>query len=492
MKYKLNKQNCQNMKRSFFLALAAVALVLSACNSNTGQLVGVKDRPTFVDEVPFGMKLIPQGHFLLGASTQDAAYTLTFSPKNVSVNSFYMDETEITNNEYRQFVYWVRDSIAHILLGNAGVDGEDENAHFVTYGKHHEEAGSPVEPRLINWKTKIDWNSTNAEYQAALEPIYSSPMGNERFYHYSMRELNTKILNFEYWWVDKRNFRDPEDPDIQGAAFKDFDNIDPQTDDQGMYMNRPIAYAQGKKPFIRRESINIYPDTLCWMHDFAYSFNEPLANSYFGHPVYDHYPVVGVNWKQAKAFCYWRTHMRMAYLGGKGWAFENEFRLPNEAEWEYAARGGLHANDYPWGGPYTENKQGCFLANFKPQRGNYGADGGVTPIIVAHYHPNDYGLYDMAGNVAEWCEDAFNESAYNFAHDLNMQYRYEAKKSDSEVMKRKVIRGGSWKDISYFIHNAARAYEYQDTGKCYIGFRCAQTYLGRVQGDNLKTASKVY
>jgi len=483
------------MKKSFFLVLVAVVVfVMSACNSNTGQLVGVKDRPTFVDELPYGMKHIPQGHLLLGANSQDAAYSLTYSPKNVSISSFFMDETEITNNEYRQFVYWVRDSIAHILLGNAGVDGEAENAHFVVYGKGHEDAGSPVEPRLINWKTKIDWNSTNPEYRAALEPIIGSPVaGNERYYHYTgFNLLNTKILNFEYWWVDKRNFRDPEDPDVQGAAFKDFDNIDPQTDDQGMYINRPIAFAQGRKPFLRRESINIYPDTLCWMHDFAYSFNEPLADNYFSHTNYDNYPVVGVNWKQAKAFCHWRTHMRNVYLGGKSWAFENEFRLPNEAEWEYAARGGLHASDYPWGSYYTENKQGCFLANFKPQRGNYPADGGLYSIVVAHYHPNDWGLYDMAGNVAEWCEDAYNESAYNFAHDLNMQYRYEAKKSDPEVLKRKVIRGGSWKDISYFIHVAARSYEYQDTGKSYVGFRCVQSFLGRVQGDNPKTSSKVY
>jgi formylglycine-generating enzyme required for sulfatase activity len=483
------------MKKSFFLTLIAVTLIINACNnSGNGQLVGEKNRPTFVDETPYGMRFIEQGHFLLGAGTQDAAYSLTSNPKNITVKSFYMDETEITNNEYRQFVNWVRDSIAHILLGNAGLEDEDEYAHFVTYGKGHESEGEPVEPRLINWKTKIDWNSTNEEYRAALEPIFSSPVsGNERYYHYAPIDMNVKVLNFEYWWVDKRNYRDAEDPDIMGAAFKDFDNIDPQTADQGMFQNRPLAYSQGKKAFLQREAINIYPDTLCWIHDFAYSFNDPLANNYFWHPQFDNYPVVGVNWRQARAFCAWRTHMRNVYLGSaKGWAFEDEFRLPNEAEWEYAARGNLHANDYPWGGPYTENQNGCFLANFKPQRGNYSADGGIEPVIVAHYHPNDFGLYDMAGNVAEWCEDAYNESAYKFAHDLNMQYRYYAKKSDAEVMKRKVIRGGSWKDISYFLHNAARSYEYQDTGKCYVGFRCVQSYLGRVKGDNLKTASNVY
>lgn len=489
-----NKQNYQNMKRSLFLGVIALILLVSACNnSGNGQLVGVKDRPTFVDETPFGMKFIPQGHFKMGAGDQDPAYTLIHSIKNVTISSFYMDETEITNNEYRQFVFWVRDSIAHILLGEASIDDEDEYAHFVTYGKGHEQEGEPIEPRLINWKTKINWNSTNEEYRAALEPLFASSMGNERYYHYASHNLNVKLLNFEYWWVDKRNYLDSEDPDVIGAAFKDFENIDPQTNDMGMFSNRPVAYSQGKRPFIRKESINVYPDTLCWIVDYTYSYNDPLSDSYFSHPRYDHYPVVGVNWKQARAFCAWRTHIRNVYLSGvKGWAMENEFRLPTEAEWEYAARGGEHANPYTWGGPYTENVQGCFLANFKPQRGNYGADGGVYPVIVAHYHPNDFGLYDMAGNVSEWCNDAFSESAYNFAHDLNMQYTYYAKKSDPEVLKRKVIRGGSWKDISYFINNTTRSYEYQDTGKSYVGFRCVQTYLGRVKGDNEKTASNVY
>ena len=481
------------MKRSFFLTLVAVALVLSACNnSGNGQLVGVKDRPTFVDETPFGMQFIKHGHFKLGGTGQDPYSTLMYSIKNVTVSSFYMDETEITNNEYRQFVYWVRDSVAHILLGEAGLEDEDEYAHFVTYGKGHESEGEPVEPRLINWKTEIDWGSTNEDYRAALSPLFSPPVST-RYYHYAPIDLNVKMLVFEYWWTDKRRYRDEEDPDVIGAAFKDFDNIDPQTDDQGMFQNRPVAYSRGKEPFLRHERINIYPDTLCWMHDYSYSYNEPMADNYFSHPQFDNFPVVGVSWKQAKAFCAWRTHIRNVYLSGKkDWAMENEFRLPNEAEWEYAARGDLELNPYPWGGPYIMNDKGCFLANFKPRRGDYEADGGTYPIIVAHYHANDFGLYDMAGNVSEWCEDAYNASAYNFAHDLNMQYSYYAKKSDPEVLKRKVIRGGSWKDISYFINNATRTYEYQDTGKNYVGFRCVQTYLGRVKGDDMKTASNVY
>ena len=106
---------------------------------------------------------------------------------------------------------------------------------------------------------------------------------------------------------------------------------------------------------------------------------------------------------------------------------------------------------YPWGGPYTRNIQGCFLANFKPLRGNYTADGGVKTIKTAEYNPNGYGLYDMAGNVAEWTSNSYDESAFSYSHDMNMSNDYSANEDDHAVLKRKVIRGGSWKDIAYFI-----------------------------------------
>ena len=479
------------MKKSF-LMLAAAALVMlgtSCKNAGNGQLVGVQDRPEYVEVVPFGMKYIPLGHTIIGGGMADAAYSQTYAAKNVTVQAFWMDETEITNNEYRQFVMWVRDSIAHVLLGEAEV--EEDNQHFKKYKKGENE-GEVIEPRLINWNTPIDWDSKDEEYQQVLANLYSSPAGNERYYHYKAKDLNVKMLNFEYWWTDRRAYRDPEDPDVMGAAYKEFDNNDPQTKNMGMFSNRPTAYNQGKKPFLRREVVNIYPDTLCWIHDFTYSFNEPLTENYFSHPQYDYYPVVGVSWKQARAFCAWRTQIRNTYISSHEWAFENEFRLPNEVEWEWAARGYRENSPYPWGGPYTQNANGCFLGNFKPQRGNYAADGGVQTIVVAHYAPNDWGLYDMAGNVSEWCEDAYSESAYNFAHDLNMQYTYYATDNDAPVLKRKVVRGGSWKDISYYMQTAVRNYCYQDTGKSYIGFRCVQSYLGRNFGDSKTASSNVY
>ena len=126
---------------------------------------------------------------------------------------------------------------------------------------------------------------------------------------------------------------------------------------------------------------------------------------------------------------------------------------------------------YPWGNPYIRNAKGCMLANFKPGRGNYYDDGFAYTAPVYSFFSNDWGLYDMAGNVSEWCEDAFHEAAYPLVWDLNPTYNDLAE-------PRKVIRGGSWKDIGYFMQVSARDYEYQDSAKCYIGFRNVRDFIG--------------
>jgi gliding motility-associated lipoprotein GldK len=419
------------MKR--LIISSAVLLLLSSCGGgNRGQLVGVQPRERWYQADPYGMVFIPSGAFNMGPSDQDVPYAVIAQSRTVSVHAFYMDNTEITNNEYRQFVEWVRDSLAHRLIG-----GE----HLIDEGEYGER---------INWRKKIDWE--DEENIETLSELFLPEA--ERFYR--RKEIDARKLNFEYYWQD-----------LQEAA-------------------RRSNREQGKTDrsvFIKRDVINVYPDTLAWIHDFTYSFNDPITNMYFWHPAYDEYPVVGVNWKQARAFCIWRTQLLNSYLMSNGESFVQDFRLPTESEWEYAARGGLDLSPYPWGGPYIRNSRGCFLGNFKPMRGNYLDDGGFYSVKVTSYWPNDYGLYCMAGNVSEWTSNAYDESAYNFSHDLNPDYTYEAKESDPPALKRKVIRGGSWKDVGYFLQTGTRSYEYQDTSKSYIGFRCVMDFMGRDKSD---------
>jgi formylglycine-generating enzyme len=462
-----------NMKKLLvlFSAISAALLLNSCSNDGSGELVGVQGREGFYQPTPYGMLFIPPGSYQMGPSDQDVTYSMTTQQKTVTVQAFYMDETEITNNEYRQFVYHVRDSIARELLGT--LTPED-------WWIEEDEFGEPIEPHKLNWFTRLRWDRFEQEEIEALQPM----MMPEHERYFRRKEIDTRKLNFVYHWVDYR-----------AAARKDFSNEASATQDAadhdlGSLANRPQG-VKDRSVFIKKDVINVYPDTLCWIHDFTYSFNEPMAHSYFVHPAYDHYPLVGVNWKQARAFCIWRSELLNDYLESNGDVRVNDFRLPTESEWEWAARGGLDMSPFPWGGPYIRNSNGCFLGNYKPLRGNYIDDGGIHTVIVAHYAPNDFGLYDMSGNVAEWCSDAYDESAYNFAHDLNMHYSYEAKKDDPEALKRKVIRGGSWKDIGYYMHTSSRSYEYQDTAKCYIGFRCVQTYLGRHIDDGA-SSSNVY
>ena len=236
-----------------------------------------------------------------------------------------------------------------------------------------------------------------------------------------------------------------------------------------------------------QKSIPVYPDTTAWIKDFSYSYNEPMHNDYFWHDAYTDYPVVGVSWEQATAFAHWRTMYKNNYQKtSKKWYPElPSFRLPSEAEWEYAARGGLESATYPWGGPYTMDSEGCFLANFKPNRGDYAADEALYTVEAKSFWPNDYGLYNMAGNVSEWTRSSYDKGAYQFDSGLNPNVT-------DTINLRKVIRGGSWKDTAYFLRVSTRDYEYKDEKRSYIGFRTVQDYLGEDGGGDGKQKNKIF
>jgi gliding motility-associated lipoprotein GldK len=336
------------MTKLYFLMSLGAFIMLQSCGGGSassdggGELIGVPGREGWVQTVPYGMTVAPSGTFHMGQADQDVPASQINLNKQVTIGGFYMDETEITNNEYRQFIdVMLKDSVS--------VLGED----------------------------------------------------------YIMTEL--------------------------------------------------------------------YPDTTVWVRDFSHHMGDPMMEYYYSHPAFDEYPVVGVDWFAAKYFCEWRTKHLNNWRAEQGlWKMPN-FRLPSEAEWEYAARGGRDMAKYPWGNPYIRNAKGCMLANFKPGRGNYYDDGFMYSAPVASYFSNDFGLYDMAGNVSEWCEDAYFDAAVPVVWDLNPTY-YD----DNEP--RKMVRGGSWKDIAYYLETGTRSFEYQDTTKSYIGFRTVMTYLGRSSG----------
>lgn len=360
---------------------------------------------------------------------------------------------------------------------------------------------------------------------------------------------------------------------------------------------------------------NALPDTLVWREELA--FNEPLVETYFRHPSYDEYPVVGVNWLQAQEFCKWRSNRvnemlliergilnpntnqvdsdnfdTKSYLAGQYQGdvrknmtdlqtggerpveFEDgimlpNYRLPTEAEWEYAALA-LQGNQstrkdenitdrkiYPWSGTSARYKkhngnQGKILANFKRGRGDYmGMAGNLNDHAssagpVREFLPNDFGLFNMAGNVSEWTEDVYRpltsltlSDAEN--HDLNpfrgnnfqeivldeegkpvekdslgrLQYRNV---EDEEVMTRenykkgnvvdykdgdnkefvsygygeytlindsvRVIKGGSWADRLYWLAPGARRFKDQAKSDKTLGFRCAMIRVGGPTGND--------
>ena len=307
-------------------------------SNDRGELIGVLDRQGWEMTRPYGMVVIPSGTFHMGQADEDIAATQINFNKQVTIGAFFMDDTEITNNEYRQFT---------------------------------EELDQDLEIEL------------------------------------------------------------PEGINIA----------------------------------------NLIPDTTVWANDFTHHYGDPMVTYYWSHPAFDNYPVVGVNWDAARYFCEWRTNHLNSWRADEGLPPNPNFRLPSETEWEYAARGGRDMAKYPWGNPYIRNAKGCIIANFKSGRGNYYDDGFAYSSPVGFYFANDYGLYDMSGNVAEWCEDAYNPSSVPLVWDLNPIYY-------NDKIVHKIVRGGSWKDISYYLETGTKTFEHKDSSKSSLGFRCAMTYLG--------------
>ncbi len=396
------------------LALAAMAATGCGPSGTGGQLVGAPNTLAYKPPTPLGMSYVPSGVLRMGASDEDIRGRNDALIRTAQMTGFYMDNTEISNAQYRQFTNYVLDSIAHTQLGD-----------FID---------NPDGTQRVDMRKRINYR--NEEVQEQLAGLFLMPEQTG----WGRRELDITKLVYRYseFHYDEA-MRNPNQP---------------------------------RTNFVRTYDVPAYPDTLVWARQFNYSSNEPMSQQYNWFPAFNNYPVVGINWYQANAFCNWRTESWKTERERNKQFFEGKFTLPTETQWEWAARGGRNQATYPWGGPYLVNKKGCYLANFKPMRGNYAADGGLYTVEVDKYYPNDYGLYNMAGNVSEWTETTYFGNAYQNVADINPDINYKIRESDPQWMRRKVVRGGSWRDVAYYLQNGTRDWEYADTAKAYIGFRC--------------------
>ncbi|MFA5620296.1 MAG: gliding motility lipoprotein GldK [Weeksellaceae bacterium] len=464
-----------------FAVVVILSFTLSSCNmlksgrkrANDGEIVG-KRSTTWTPQRPKGMVPIPSGAFVLGQTDYDFTFGNYAPVRTVSVSGFYMDDTETTNSKYHVFVEYVRDSIARTMLANKAselgfdpstpssgaeegiaafkyVSGSDDGEptpwdEYVASQATGRSGDYQIDQQKLNWNIDLIWDKyeyPDVDYAEALDALYYPP--EERFNN--ERLIDVRKLRFKYVWIDQ-----------EGAARE---------------ASNPNAY---RIDFRHEEEIHVYPDTTVWVRDFDYSHNDPMHQNYFWHEAYSDYPVVGVNWKQAMAYCAYKTKRQNDWLASrKKKNSQNkviEYRLPTEIEWEYAARGGLQDAPYPWGGPYLIDDRGCYLANFKPKRGDYIEEEGKGYMYTAPtktFHANGYGLYDMAGNVAEWTSTPYDKAFYQMTSTLNPTMS-QNKSVD------KVIRGGSWKDIGYLLMVSARDFENQDTARSYIGFRTVQSF----------------
>ena len=284
--------------------------------------------------------------------------------------------------------------------------------------------------------------------------------------------------------------------------------------------------------YIQRDSseafyLSALPDTTVWEKELAY--NTPYVSNYLRYPGFRYYPVVGVSWNQAVDYCRWRTeavnkqkaieYYGEDYIDGdippvESGVYLPEFRLPTEAEWEYAAYGQVgnqfldeiqtQRRLYPWDGRTIRSSKsgsvGKFQANFKRGRGDYAGiagalnDAGFVTTSIYEYAPNDFGLYNMAGNVNEWVFDIYRPLNFQDMEDLNPirksdflddEEDYDSENFNSMISNAsRVYKGGSWADGAMWLSPGTRRFLDQDSSAATIGFRCATTALGTATASN--------
>ncbi len=291
---------------------AILSLLVSCSKGDRGELVGAKSRK-WHPEKPYGMTLVPGGAFIMGKSDDDLANIQDAPTKTVTVRSFYMDETEITNAEYRQFVNWVKDSIVRTRLA---ILADEVGQKPAEGGRGGKDGGSIGDYAFAD--ANVEEMSPYDKYM--YENYYSVGTDDDM---YAGRKLNRKMKLIddpqkypdEYYVEVMDSMYLPESESYNGLKTMDVSKL--QFRYKEVDWNKAVKKKGRKGLYDDNPPIEIYPDTTVWIKDFAYSYNEPMHNDYFWHAAYDAYPVVGVSWNQAKAFCAWRTLYKNSYIKRK-------------------------------------------------------------------------------------------------------------------------------------------------------------------------------
>lgn len=355
-------------KYSTTLFLALISVYSFAQKSARKDTVGeLKLEKSVLKKLSFDLSYIPAKSFnsLVRIGSDSAS---SYRSRIVSVKSFYISQTEVTNKEYRDFVHYIRDSVAHTLL------------------QHFKNADNS-----IDWKQSIDWNDKR------LDAMMTAP--EERLF--GRKEIDPSKLNIEL----------------------DF--------------------------FGQKEIISVHPDTLVWIKDFSYSYNEPLVKKYFAHAGYNNYPVVGVSLKQAMAFCQWKTKQVNANI---------IVRLPTNAEWESAAIGEKDTAVLFTGKKTYKCNFGTIPSLAGGMAKAYDDDGFFYTGPVKSFSSESYGLYDMKGNVAEWTSTAIDEI-------MNVEVKEDKQK------RLFIVKGGGWNSTPYYLQPGACQFYNADAANTWIGFR---------------------
>ena len=555
-----------------FSSTLFISITCLAQNRNKSRIHAVIPYNYKTIPAPPGMIYIPGGTTIV---KYDQSSTDTNSSRMVSLTSFFIDKTEITNQQYRQFTEWVIDSIAIVkYLKDDKYFIEDDNTT---------NTGTNTPTASTDAALPVSTDTTGGK-PAAIDTnkIASIPSSVDTSGPVVKKRINWSKVNHEKIWNTK-------DEETRGK-------LQPMLDENGnikkeLY-NFPYKFLKvtsttnelAKNRKYKTETLNIYPDETCWAQDLTNSTVDMYVENYFKAPPFDDYPVVGITWVQARAYTYWRTLNAKAYNNMPDYMkyYSLTYSLPSEAQWVYAAQGfydmimpsdsteydtvtkveyptdsTVTPHDSAWVANYihqhqpgtdttvaqapvvdsskeaaktqrnearaariakkkadqrfnyyiadflTKAKYGGkynglnatantsydpnnppidssavhfdpngMLTNFKQDEGDYWEDGAPLTLPVMSYAPNEFGLYNMEGNVSEWVLDAYSPSTFSFVSDMNPVLLYDADTSDADAMKRKVVRGGSFMSNAKSLNPYYRDMELQNVAHCFVGFRC--------------------